>query len=271
MKRNSFIFYSSYKEALDNLPDDQKLNLYNAICEYALNNKVVKLKTKTEKSLFNLIVPTLDSSIKRYEANVKNGKKGGAPKGNQNATKSKGNIPEKTTEIQPKNNPNSTQQTSENQANKQPKNNLNYNYNYNYNENYNNNSIQNKTNKIKVDKEKTTENELNCVGKKKYYFELLKEKLNKVLNHSNLEFKNFGRVNSILDNINKQDKFIIQGKEILSCDVLQSLVNLFACDYNDVILNFDNIFETIDSAEKINDKLKYSVAVMYKASKNLSV
>jgi len=60
MKRNSFVFYVSYKEALDNLPPQQQLNLYKAICVYAFSGKLTRL-TKQEKSIFNLIIPTLDS------------------------------------------------------------------------------------------------------------------------------------------------------------------------------------------------------------------
>lgn len=267
MKRNSFVFYASYKEAIDNLPNEQKLNLFNAICDYALNSKITKLKTKTEKSLFNLIIPTLDSSIKRYEANAKNGKKGGAPKGNQNALKQPPTAEEKTTQIQPKNNPNSTQQTSE----KQPKNNLNYNYNVNYNENYNNNSYQNNSKEIKVDNKKTIENELNCNDKKNYFYEILIDKLKKFLDNSIIDIALYNRILNLFNAINSNSSFTIKGKTLAVELIFESYLSLFMAEDNKVATNFIEIFNKIDSTQNINDKLKYSVSTFYKASQNLSV
>lgn len=80
--RDSFVFYRSYAEAMKELDTDQKSALLDAICMYALDciepeiNGVVR-------ALFALIKPQIDSNNVRYE----NGKKGGAPRGNQNAAK----------------------------------------------------------------------------------------------------------------------------------------------------------------------------------------
>lgn len=87
------------------LPDAERLQLYDAICEYSLNGKEPESISPIANSLFILMRPNIDSSNKRYRASVENGKKGGPPKGNQNARK------------QPKNN-----QT------KQPKNKQDYDY-----------------------------------------------------------------------------------------------------------------------------------------------
>ena len=51
-------------------------------------------------SLFILMKPNIDSSNNRYSASVENGKKGGAPKGNQNAKKKQ---PKNNQSIQPQN------------------------------------------------------------------------------------------------------------------------------------------------------------------------
>lgn len=72
---NSFVFYASYYEAIKELNDTAKLEMFNAICEYALNDKLVELDG-ISKAIFNLVKPNLDSSISRYKASVSNGKKG---------------------------------------------------------------------------------------------------------------------------------------------------------------------------------------------------
>lgn len=254
MKRNSYVFYASYYDAIKNLPEKQQLNLFKAICEYAFNNKFIRL-TKQEKSILNLITPTLDSSIKRYEANVKNGQKGGRPKKQEQ----KPNENPTETQAKPNNNPDLTQE----KPNPKPKQNLNYNYNYNYNENYNNNSYQNKTNKIKVETTDTTKNETNCIDKKQFYYEILKEKLNKLFNNSNIDNKIFGRISTLLEQIQKQTKFTIKGKELETSSVLESLLNLFVGEPEEIISNFEDIFHTIDTTQKVTDKFKYSVSVMH--------
>lgn len=73
--RNSFIFYRSYFEAIDNMPLEEQVVLYRALVCYALDSKEIELKG-ANKSIFTLIKPTLDNSIKQYE----NGSKGGRPK-----------------------------------------------------------------------------------------------------------------------------------------------------------------------------------------------
>ena len=87
MEKGSFIFYKSFYESLKELPDTNKLELYNAICELALNNNEIEL-TGISKSIFILIKPQILANNIRYE----NGKKGGRktkikPKENQNETK----------------------------------------------------------------------------------------------------------------------------------------------------------------------------------------
>lgn len=127
-KRETFIFYRSFSEALAECDDAIQLTMYRAIVAYALDD-VQPQFTGIASILWKLIEPQLRANIKRWE----NGCKGGAPKGNLNAKKQpKNNL--KTTEIQPKNN----QETTE----KQPNKNINKNININENKNINtNNSI----------------------------------------------------------------------------------------------------------------------------------
>ncbi len=95
-KSNSVIILRSYWESIKDLPDDKQLLFLKTIIEYGMDNIEPEF-TGMEKSFWIQIKTTIDSSIKRYNASVENGKKGGAPKGNNNAKKQ----PE-TTQEQPK-------------------------------------------------------------------------------------------------------------------------------------------------------------------------
>ena len=92
MDRDSFIFYRSFFEASKPLPKEQKAELFDQICEYALNQNEIDLQ-ELPKAMFQLIKPQLDANYKRYV----NGKKGGRktklePKRNQNETKIESNA-----------------------------------------------------------------------------------------------------------------------------------------------------------------------------------
>ena len=80
--RDSFVFYRGWKEALDELSNGEKLAIYEAICNYALDGKTPDF-TGLLNALFKSFVPQIDINTKRWE----NGRKGGAPKGNKNAEK----------------------------------------------------------------------------------------------------------------------------------------------------------------------------------------
>lgn len=71
---DSFIFYRSFFEAISRISDKEKLQIYEAICELALNKKQVELNGLA-KSLFILIEPQIIANSKRQT----NGKKGGRP------------------------------------------------------------------------------------------------------------------------------------------------------------------------------------------------
>ena len=120
--RESFIFYRSFYESIKELDQKDQVQIYNAIFSYQFENKELEL-TGVCKSIFTLIIPQLEANNKRYV----NGCKGGAPKGNTNASKK-----------QPKNN----QKITENNLNltkKQPNDNENDNVNVNVNDNDNDN------------------------------------------------------------------------------------------------------------------------------------
>lgn len=107
--RDSFIFYRSFFESFDGLSKKDKLLLFDAICNYALNDIEPEL-SGVPLAMFKLLKPQVDANTRRYE----NGCKGGRPR---------------KTETKPK----------ENQKETKPKRNDNVNVNDNVNDNDNDN------------------------------------------------------------------------------------------------------------------------------------
>jgi len=89
--RESYVFYRSFYEAISELENDIRLEIYDAISEYSLNQNQTELKGIV-KTVFTLIKPQLDANISRYE----NGRKGGRPK-----TKPKPNHNLNVTKLEP--------------------------------------------------------------------------------------------------------------------------------------------------------------------------
>ena len=82
-KRDSFIFYRSYYDAINYLKPEDQLKMFRKICDYSLDLIETEDDDKYIDCLFSLIKPLLDANRKRYL----NGCKGGAKKGNKNAAK----------------------------------------------------------------------------------------------------------------------------------------------------------------------------------------
>lgn len=74
---NSFVFYRSFYESLQDLDDKSRLQLYDAICSYSLDNNMADLKGFSA-TIFKLIKPQIDSNKKKRS----DGNKGGRPKTN---------------------------------------------------------------------------------------------------------------------------------------------------------------------------------------------
>ena len=95
-KKDSFVFYRSFYEGIETMEDKEiKCDIYEAICNYCLNG----VEPETDgwaKAYLLAIKPMIDNASARYNARVENGKKGGAPKGNQNAKKQPKNNQETT-------------------------------------------------------------------------------------------------------------------------------------------------------------------------------
>lgn len=82
-KRDGFVFYRSYYEAIQNLPEKDRLAVYEAIFSYALNDEETET-VGVPAAVFMLVKPTLDAS-KRKAAS---GKTGGEAKAKQAESKS---------------------------------------------------------------------------------------------------------------------------------------------------------------------------------------
>jgi hypothetical protein len=98
-----------------------------AVLDYGLDDIEPSNLQACENALFIMMKPLIDKSKARYKARCENGKKGGAPKGNENAKK-------KTTE-------NNRKQAKTTENNLNDNDNYNDNYNENYNDLYNNTNV----------------------------------------------------------------------------------------------------------------------------------
>lgn len=91
-KRESFVFYGSWFEAISHLQRDIQGEVLTAIIEYGLNGATTENLKPIAKAMLTMIIPQIEANNKRYE----NGKKGGRPpkeeteeKPNNNQTETK--------------------------------------------------------------------------------------------------------------------------------------------------------------------------------------
>lgn len=108
--RDSFIFYRSFFETIKKIPKKDRLQLVEAICDYALNDIDPESLSGTGDAVFTLLKPQLDANTRKYE----NGLKGGRPKKpnkNQTETKPKRNVNDNDN-VNENDNDNGNEQTS---------------------------------------------------------------------------------------------------------------------------------------------------------------
>jgi hypothetical protein len=79
MNRDSFVFYRSFYEALKELPEKEKAQIFDAIASFSLDENIPELDG-ISKTIFILIKPQLEANNKKYI----NGKQ---PKNKQNISK----------------------------------------------------------------------------------------------------------------------------------------------------------------------------------------
>ena len=81
-QKDSFIFYRSFFQAINDLPETNQLEIFKAISSYALDFEEPDL-SGLSKTIFTLIKPQLTANNKRYLNGCKgadHGKKGGRPR-----------------------------------------------------------------------------------------------------------------------------------------------------------------------------------------------
>lgn len=67
---DGFVFYRSFYEALKELPDDLRVEAYDAICKYALTGEAPD-GSGTVMAIFKLVKPQVDANNKRRESGRK--------------------------------------------------------------------------------------------------------------------------------------------------------------------------------------------------------
>lgn len=87
-KRDSFIFYRSFYDASKCLKTEEKAQLFDAICSYALDEKVEQLDG-TAYGMFQLVKPQLDANRKRFNNGCIKKQKGSKSEAKAKQTKSK--------------------------------------------------------------------------------------------------------------------------------------------------------------------------------------
>nr|DAI69400.1 MAG TPA: hypothetical protein [Caudoviricetes sp.] len=70
MKEQSFLFYQRWREQMKRLPDNERLQIYDAICDYAFENKESNLAYYLESILDNIRL-TINENRAKQEAFIK--------------------------------------------------------------------------------------------------------------------------------------------------------------------------------------------------------
>lgn len=82
-KKSSFVFYETFRDQVECLPDSMKLDFYRAIINYGLDGTEPVFDQKLEgilKALWIGIAASIDSAKERRLEKISNGAKGGRPK-----------------------------------------------------------------------------------------------------------------------------------------------------------------------------------------------
>lgn len=106
VRRDSFIFYRSFFETIEDLDDKNQLEIYKAIAEYSLNDKLINLEG-ISKTIFRLIEPQLLANKKRFlngKLGAPHGIKGGRPKTLRKPQENPKKTPNKNNNVNPNHN-----------------------------------------------------------------------------------------------------------------------------------------------------------------------
>ena len=113
-KRDSFVFYGSWYDAVSNLPEDLRGATLIAIIEYALTGIESADMNPVAKAMLGLVKQQIDTNRHRYENSLKGGNRKATkkqPTDNQESTKVE-NIETKVEEVETKVKPNTNQSST---------------------------------------------------------------------------------------------------------------------------------------------------------------
>ena len=259
IKRNSFLFYYSYYDAIHDIEsEEEQCQMYKIIVDYAMKQIEPTNLTPMQKMAFKLIKPNLDASIRKWQ----NGLKGGAPAGNQNAKKQPRNK-QKSSKNQPKNN----LETS----NGQPKNNLETTL-----------YIKEQEQKQDIEQEQEQEGEQEQTNKPlddssldsseisaetEFYLNLLNDKVNNLVNEEFIENEDAEKLKELFLRVASQ-KEIKLNKTIMKTNyVLNKFLNFFRADNDSIVTErIGKLFYTVNNTTGVKNKLKYTIGVFYNMS-----
>ena len=91
---SSMVFFASFRTSIAkiDLPAETKLNYYEAVLDYGLFGTIPQFDNPVLDALYEVLKPIIDANTRKKQHAItcaENGKKGGAPMGNANASKSK--------------------------------------------------------------------------------------------------------------------------------------------------------------------------------------
>ena len=92
------VFLPSFHEAIKDLPDQERLGVYDAVIRFGLYGEITEM-SPTVKSLFALMRPVIESSQRRYQTAKVNGSKGGRPRKNQTGKQNQNQDIDKDSDI----------------------------------------------------------------------------------------------------------------------------------------------------------------------------
>ena len=264
---NNFVFFPSFLECVRNAPENERADIVYSIVQYGIYGKVPKKTTQSFKIIFPAIKPIIDASVKRYNAQIENGKKGGRPKKvktqqkpneNPNITENEPNINPKETQLKPKSKTLKTEQKPNQNLNKEKD--KDKEKNKDIKEEY-----QHQQKEINKEKDFDVVDDVE-MNKKQFAFDCCNEKLNNL--YLVLDTGLYDRIESLFLHILEKDNFIISNEKISSGDILLKVVQIFAGNSEDVANRFCDIFNSIDNADNVNNKLNYSVSTLYRYACN---
>ena len=92
MRRDSFVFYRSFYDVAQMLPTEkERITMLLAVITLGLEDTIDEKLPLEMRTALKQMQASIVGAKNRHDIAVKNGKNGGAPKGNQNARKKKNN------------------------------------------------------------------------------------------------------------------------------------------------------------------------------------